>query len=131
MAEDEIVQATTRLLDAVARADYEAYAALSDSALTCVEPETMGHVVQGIAFHKHFFDLARGQQRTSAPSMATQNIVCAPHVRMLGPNAALVVYVRVVQNAGKVTTSEETRVWQRAAETGEWKNVHFHRSSKL
>lgn len=49
MAEDEIVQATTRLLDAVARADYEAYAALSDSALTCVEPETMGHVVQGEA----------------------------------------------------------------------------------
>ena len=44
-------------------------------------------------------------------------------------DAALIVYVRLVQNGDKVSKAEETRVWERSA--GAWKNVHFHRSSCL
>jgi calcium/calmodulin-dependent protein kinase (CaM kinase) II len=52
---------------------------------------------------------------------------------MLGPDAAVVSYVRLQQKvdsaSGRPLTlaSEETRVWQRLG--GAWRNVHFHRSA--
>ena len=53
-----------------------------------------------------------------------------PQVRMLGEDAALVTYIRLVQSSsdqGTVTSRcEESRVWVRTE--GAWKHVHFHRS---
>jgi calcium/calmodulin-dependent protein kinase (CaM kinase) II len=50
---------------------------------------------------------------------------------MLGPDAAVVTFVRLQQKlkAGAPVTaaSEETRVWQKVG--GAWKHVHFHRSA--
>ena len=128
MEAQSVIEATEKLLGAVAANDYATYAALSDASLTCVEPETQGHVVEGLAFHKHFFDLARLQPAATSDK---QNIVVQPIVRMLGSEHALIVYVRVTQNAGKVSLAEETRVWRRDAVTKQWKNIHFHRSSRL
>ena len=56
-----------------------------------------------------------------------------PHVRLLGPDAAVLSYVRLVQKldaAGQpvIARSEETRVWQRI--DGAWQHVHFHRSKQ-
>lgn len=45
---------------------------------------------------------------------------------MLGPDHALISYVRITQAGDKISTAQETRVWRR--ENGQWKNVHFHRS---
>lgn len=51
---------------------------------------------------------------------------------MLGPDAAVVSYVRLQQkidsSSGRPLTisTEETRVWQKVG--GRWKNVHMHRS---
>ena len=64
--------------------------------------------------------------------MAKLGSVPAPHVRMLGPDAAVVCYVRLTQSvdatgAPQTSRFEETRVWQR--ENGHWKHVHFHRSA--
>mmetsp|Transcript_3772 Transcript_3772/g.9919 ORF Transcript_3772/g.9919 Transcript_3772/m.9919 type:complete len:130 (+) Transcript_3772:2-391(+) len=129
MAEDEIVQATTTLLGAVGTGDYETYSRLSDASLTCVEPETQGHIIEGLAFHKYFFDLGRAHQPVRPPPKL--NTISAPHVRMLGPDHALIVYVRVIQSGDKVLTAEETRVWKRDPSTREWKNIHCHRSSRL
>jgi len=36
--------------------DWASYAALCAEDFTCFEPETSGRVVEGLAFHKHFFD---------------------------------------------------------------------------
>jgi len=52
-------------------------------------------------------------------------------VRLLGNEAAIVSYVRLIQTVDgdgvpNVQRYEETRVWQR--QDGEWKHVHFHRS---
>ena len=52
MAEEEVVAATRRLLAAVGAGDYAAYESLSSEDLTCVEPETQGHIVEGLGFHK-------------------------------------------------------------------------------
>ena len=129
MAEAEVLKATTRLLGAVGAGDYETYARLSDASLTAVEPETQGNIVEGLAFHKYYFDLARAHQPVRPPP--AQNIVSSPVVRMLGPDHALVVYIRLTQKGDKVSTAEETRVWKRDPASKEWKNIHFHRSSRL
>ena len=127
--EDEIIAATTRLLGTVAAGDYTAYSQMVDPTLTCIEPETNGNIIVGLPFHKYFFDLARAHQPV-APTPKL-NTVCSPHVRMLGPDHALIVYVRVIQQGDKISTGEETRVWKRDPVSKEWRNVHFHRSSKL
>jgi|OM-RGC.v1.029717020 Calcium/calmodulin dependent protein kinase II Association. len=98
-------------------------ASLSSADLTCVEPETQGSIVEGLGFHKHFFDLGASQPPSK---VATQNTICSPHVRMLGRDHALVCYVRVTQSGGTVSTANETRLWKRVG--GGWKNIHFHRS---
>lgn len=120
---EELLTLSQRLLESIAAADWETYASLCDGSLSAFEPESQGHLVEGMDFHRFFFNLGA--------SPGTFNItLTAPHVRIMG-DAAVVSYVRLTQRAdaeGKVTISrcEETRVWQRIG--GQWKHVHFHRS---
>ena len=125
--EREIIAVTERLLNAVGAGDFATYAQLSDAALTCIEPETCGTIVEGLAFHKHFFP------KTALPGLLPkQNHVSAARVHVLGPDAAVIAYVRVIQGPGdKVVTAEETRAWRRDRVGGQWKDIHFHRSSRL
>jgi calcium/calmodulin-dependent protein kinase (CaM kinase) II len=75
-------------------------------------------------FHRFYFELggAKGSHNTT---------IASPHVRLMG-DVAVVAYVRLNQRldaSGEpiVKAIEETRVWQR--QNGQWKHVHFHRSS--
>ena len=120
---DELLTLTMRLLDSILQADWPTYAELCDESLTAFEPESRGQLVEGLPFHKFYFDLG-------APAGPRQATMCSPHVRVLG-DVAVVSYVRLTQklDAGGVPTTlsvAETRVWQRKA--GKWKHVHFHRS---
>ena len=121
----EIVKLTQRLLDSIAGGDWETYRSLCDPSLSAFEPEARGHLVEGLAFHKFYFDLGK----KGAPK---NNTLCSPHVRLLGPDAAVISFVRIVQyvdgsGAPQTARSEETRVWQR--QEGRWQHVHFHRSA--
>ncbi|HEX3871761.1 MAG TPA: DUF4440 domain-containing protein, partial [Pirellulales bacterium] len=123
--EREILAANQRLLESIASADWNTYAELCDSTLSCFEPEARGQLVEGMAFHKFYFDLGA----SSGPRTTT---MAGAKVRFLGNDAAIVSYVRLTQKLGadaSPTTAvvEETRVWQR--QSGRWKHVHFHRSS--
>ena len=71
-----------------------------------------------------FSSLAVGKGQPPGPPVL--NSLGSPHVRMLGPDHALICYTRVNQNGAKISAAQETRVWQR--EGGRWKNIHFHRS---
>jgi calcium/calmodulin-dependent protein kinase (CaM kinase) II len=120
---DELLKLTQRLLDSIAGGDWATYQELCDPSLTAIEPEARGVVVEGLAFHKFYFDLGgiRGPHHTT---------VSAPHVRVLG-DSAVVAYVRHVQRLGPdglatTVSHAETRVWQRRE--GRWRHVHFHRS---
>jgi hypothetical protein len=121
----EVLEVNQRLLDSIADGDWDTYAELCDPEITAFEPESTGHLVQGMDFHRFYFDLGGA----SGPHCVT---MASPHVRMLGPDAALVSYVRLVQKLDPATgdpivvQSEETRVWQRSE--GAWRHVHFHRS---
>lgn len=123
----EILELNQRLLEAIAAGDWSTYESLCSPDATCFEPETLGHLVEGMAFHKFYFDLE--------PGVGQRNVTMAtPHVRLLGDDAAIVAYTRLVQRldtAGSPVTSrvEETRVWQRVVRA--WKLVHIHRSQPL
>jgi calcium/calmodulin-dependent protein kinase (CaM kinase) II len=119
----ELLKLNQTLLDSIAAADWETYAGLCDPTLTCFEPESCGHLVEGLAFHKFYFELGAGE----GPRATT---MASPHVRVLGASA-VISYVRLVQrlDASKspVTTQvQETRVWR--LESGQWRHVHIHRS---
>lgn len=120
----EVLLLNQQLLEAIAGGDWATYEALCSPDLTCFEPEALGHLVEGMAFHKFYFDLGAG----TGPRNVT---MATPHVRLLGTEAAVVAYSRLVQRLGAdgspVTSRvEETRVWQRSE--GGWKLVHVHRS---
>ncbi|MEI6504588.1 MAG: DUF4440 domain-containing protein [Planctomycetota bacterium] len=125
---DEVLAVNRRLLDAIAAADWKAYKDLVADDITCFEPEAKGQLVEGLPFHKFYFDLAGDRSKAAAPTTTT---LASPVVKMLGNDVAVVAYVRLVQKldaAGHpvVSSGEETRVWVRMASG--WKHVHFHRS---
>ena len=120
----ELLALNQRLLDAIAQANWSTYQELCVADLTCFEPEARGQLVEGLAFHKFYFDLG-------SDGRPCQNTMASPRVRLLGNDAALITYVRLVQRLGsddapKTTSVEETRIWQRVA--GKWRHVHIHRS---
>lgn len=124
---NELLDVTRRLLEAIAAGDWETYQLLCDPTLSAFEPEARGQLVEGLDFHRFYFAL----ERRAAPVNTT---MASPHVRMLGDDVAVVSYVRLTQTLaadGHPATArfEETRVWQRQA--GQWRHVHFHRSTSL
>jgi len=119
---DELLALNRRLLESIAGGDWSTYEELSDPSMTCFEPETCGQWVEGLDFHRFYFNLGG----THGPVNIT---VSAPHVRVMG-DAAVISFIRIVQklDGGSPVTvrSEETRVWQRR--DGRWRHVHFHRT---
>lgn len=119
----EILNLNQKLLDTIARADWPAYVELCDPTLTCFEPEALGQLVQGMAFHEFYFKFGPTKEPFNTE-------MASPHVRLMG-DVAIVSYVRLNQrilaDGSPVTRAvEETRIWQRM--NGQWKHVHFHRS---
>jgi len=122
---EELLELTQKLLQSISSGDWETYQALCDPALTAFEPEGLGHLIEGMQFHRFYFD--QGGHMGSH-----NNTIVSPHVRLLHDEVAVVSYVRLVRsidgsNNAKTQRFEETRVWQKR--DGKWKNVHFHRSS--
>ncbi len=123
----EVLAANQKLLDAIVRGEWKTYAELCDPTLTCLEPEARGHLVEGMPFHKFYFDLPAP---TVKPAIGTTVTMASPHVRVMG-DVAVVAYIRLNQKLSAacepITAAvEETRVWQRQG--GSWKHVHVHRS---
>lgn len=123
---NELLKLTQKLLDSVTNGHWETYEALCDPALSAFEPEARGHLIEGMPFHKFYFELERDGKRPVASTISS------PHVRLLRDDVAIVAYVRLVQtldSTGVPVTHrfEETRIWQR--HDGHWRHVHFHRSA--
>ena len=121
--EEELLQLNQRLLESIATADWAVYQELCDPALTAFEPEALGQLVEGMDFHRFYFNLG-------SVSRSHYTTLCSPRIRVLG-DVAIVAYVRLNQRTGgdglPITTGfEETRIWQRQGQ--QWKQVHFHRS---
>src|SRR5262245_37643434 len=89
----EILALNQRLLEAIAAADWKTYEELCDPELTCFEPEAHGHLVQGLAFHRYYFDL-------DASPAARNTTLASPVVRFCGDDIAVVAYIRLTQKVG-------------------------------
>ena len=124
-AEAELLELSRKLLTSIDSGDWTTYASLCDTSITCFEPEALGHLVVGLAFHKFYFDLP-----PSTAKPAKQSSIASPNVRLMG-DSAIVTYVRVVQkldssSAPLSSAAMETRIWQKTSSG--WKHVHFHRT---
>eukprot|EP00092_Neocalanus_flemingeri_P039298 GFUD01042784.1.p1 GENE.GFUD01042784.1~~GFUD01042784.1.p1 ORF type:complete len:545 (-),score=85.52 GFUD01042784.1:749-2383(-) len=122
----DIIRVTELILDAINSGDFEAYTKLCDPNITAFEPEALGNLVEGIEFHRFYFDNSLKQSKT------TNVTILNPQVHLLGDDAASIGYIKVTQSLDKhgnahTSQSEETRIWQRR--DGRWQNVHFHRSN--
>ncbi|XP_061586560.1 calcium/calmodulin-dependent protein kinase (CaM kinase) II beta 1 isoform X13 [Cololabis saira] len=120
----EIIKITEQLIEAINNGDFEAYAKICDPGLTSFEPEALGNLVEGMDFHRFYFEnlLAKNNK----PIHTT---ILNPHVHLIGEDAACIAYIRLTQYVDgqgrpRSSQSEETRVWHRRE--SKWQNIHFH-----
>ncbi|OXU27866.1 hypothetical protein TSAR_003767 [Trichomalopsis sarcophagae] len=124
----EIIKMTEQLIESINTGDFEAYTKICDPHLTAFEPEALGNLVEGMEFHKFYFDnVVLGKN-----CKAVNTTILNPHVHLLGEDAACIAYVRLTQYMDKqgvahTQQSEESRVWHK--KDNKWQNVHFHRSA--
>ncbi|XP_012217460.1 calcium/calmodulin-dependent protein kinase type II alpha chain isoform X23 [Linepithema humile] len=123
----EIIKMTEQLIESINTGDFEAYTKICDPHLTAFEPEALGNLVEGMDFHKFYFDNVLGKN-----CKAVNTTILNPHVHLLGEDAACIAYVRLTQYMDKqgvahTQQSEESRVWHK--KDNKWQNVHFHRSA--
>lgn len=129
------------------------YRKICDPGLTSFEPEGLGNLVEGMDFHRFYFDNRKNittstvdiftelkinpdSKVSSIPlSVLSKNskpihtTILNPHVHIIGDDAACVAYIRLTQfvdgqGRPRSSQSEETRVWHRR--DSRWQNVHFH-----
>nr|XP_023682171.1 calcium/calmodulin-dependent protein kinase type II delta chain isoform X4 [Paramormyrops kingsleyae] len=120
----EIIKITEQLIEAVNNGDFEAYAKICDPGLTSFEPEALGNLVEGMDFHRFYFE-----NLLSKNSKPIHTTILNPHVHLIGEDAACIAYIRLTQfvdgqGRPRSSQSEETRVWHRR--DSRWQNVHFH-----
>ncbi|XP_055518063.1 calcium/calmodulin-dependent protein kinase type II subunit beta isoform X30 [Leucoraja erinacea] len=120
----EIIKLTEQLIEAINNGDFEAYAKICDPGLTSFEPEALGNLVEGMDFHRFYFENLLF--KNNKPIHTT---ILNPHVHLIGEDAACIAYIRLtqyidLQGRPRTTQSEETRVWHRR--DSKWQNVHFH-----
>ncbi|XP_032869824.1 calcium/calmodulin-dependent protein kinase type II subunit beta isoform X5 [Amblyraja radiata] len=120
----EIIKLTEQLIEAINNGDFDAYAKICDPGLTSFEPEALGNLVEGMDFHRFYFENLLF--KNNKPIHTT---ILNPHVHLIGEDAACIAYIRLtqyidLQGRPRTTQSEETRVWHRR--DSKWQNVHFH-----
>ncbi|XP_007906338.1 calcium/calmodulin-dependent protein kinase type II subunit alpha isoform X3 [Callorhinchus milii] len=56
----EIIKATEQLIEAISNGDFEAYTKMCDPGVTAFEPEALGNLVEGLDFHRFYFENSEG-----------------------------------------------------------------------
>ncbi|XP_070545074.1 calcium/calmodulin-dependent protein kinase type II delta chain-like [Ptychodera flava] len=119
---EEVIRATKEMLGAIDRRDFDAYCKMTVPHLSAFEPETRGHLVEGLDFHKYYSD--------HYAVFDGPTTIVNPCVHLFGKDVACIAYVRLRQRMvgteAETVRSEETRVLQKI--DGHWKLIHLHRS---
>merc|ERR1712071_464033 len=88
----EILKLTEQLLESISSGDFETYTKLCDPHLTSFEPEALGNLVEGMEFHKFYFDNVLGKS-----SKSVNTLILNPHIHLMGDDSACIAYVRLTQ----------------------------------
>jgi Calcium/calmodulin dependent protein kinase II Association. len=129
--EDEALEATQQLLEAVYRQDAEYYRAHATEDMSAYEWFIAPGRIDGVDFHLH---LTAAGGMTGVSAQARVDLI-APRVQIVGASndVAIVTFTLLVTypggENGKATfyTDNQTRVLVKDGD-GIWKMVHFHRS---
>ncbi|OQV18790.1 putative Calcium/calmodulin-dependent protein kinase type II subunit beta [Hypsibius exemplaris] len=122
----EIVRVTQALLDSIATGAYEQYSKFCDPSMTAFEPESLSNLVEGMDFHKFYFE-----NHVYRNLKSIRSTMLHPNIQIIGEDSACISYVRLDQFVDKTGAAgtqqfEETRVWQKR--DSRWLLVHSHRS---
>ena len=122
----EILALNQTMLESVVSGDWNRYASFCADDVSCFEAESDGLLVEGLPFHRYYFELP-GSDGAPSPVNVT---MARPHLRWLGDSAVVLSYTRLTQRlvSGEPITARccETRIWQKINRS--WKQVHVHRS---
>uniref|UniRef100_A0A8C9VBW6 calcium/calmodulin-dependent protein kinase n=1 Tax=Scleropages formosus TaxID=113540 RepID=A0A8C9VBW6_SCLFO len=126
LKKQEIIRATEQLIEAISNGDFESYTKMCDPSVTAFEPEALGNLVEGLDFHRFYFE-----NLWSKNSKPVHTTILNPHIHLVGDEAACIAYIRITQyidtnGMPRTAQSEESRIWHRR--DGKWQIVHFHRS---
>ena len=61
---NSILNLTQKLLDSMAKKDWDSYLQLIDEKSTSIEPESSNNFIEGTEFSKFYFDLPNGRENT-------------------------------------------------------------------
>ena len=73
---EELLHLNQRLLDSIAQADWATYQELCDASLTAFEPEAVGQLVEGLDFHRFYFQLG-GAKNSHNTTMCARACACS------------------------------------------------------
>merc|ERR1719319_1530750 len=93
----DIIRVTELILEAISSGDFEAYTKLCDPNITAFEPEALGNLVEGIEFHRFYFDNFSALCKSKSANVTILN----PQVHLLGDDAASIGYIKVTQTLDK------------------------------
>jgi len=121
--QQEIYTVLIELLHAIKQGDADTYSRLTATSLSCIEPETGGHIVHGLPFHLFLVERTDHNQEYHIE-------LVDPVIRVYDTTAyaAYTLANSFWTESGPVFNQvQETRIFSK--ENGLWKMVHFHRSS--
>ncbi|KYO25700.1 hypothetical protein Y1Q_0001851 [Alligator mississippiensis] len=104
----EIIKITEQLIEAVNNGDFEAYAKICDPGLTSFEPEALGNLVEGMDFHRFYFE-----NLLSKNNKPIHTTILNPHVHVIGDDAACIAYIRLTQTS---TSTARGHPWHHSSE---------------
>eukprot|EP00729_Bicosta_minor_P010471 gene10471-18737_t len=84
--EAEVIKLNNDLVTCIGAKDWDTYKRLVDPALTCFESEAPGVLVEGLDFHKFYFDLP------AAPKGKTRTTLLDLKANMLTSEVCLITY---------------------------------------
>ncbi|KAM9068801.1 calcium/calmodulin-dependent protein kinase type II subunit gamma isoform 9-T10 [Sarcophilus harrisii] len=74
----EIIKITEQLIEAINNGDFDAYTKICDPGLTSFEPEALGNLVEGMDFHKFYFENREWPSPVLMPSLIHLHISFHP-----------------------------------------------------
>ena len=110
--DQEILAINQAMLESVASGNWEHYSQVCSADVSCFEAESEGHLVEGLPFHRYYFDLPGDPNPAPTPVTVT---MARPHLRWLSDDAVVLSYTRLTQKLhnGEPITARccETRIW--------------------
>ena len=86
MQRADLAGSAAAVLKAASAGDWASYEKVCDKDITCFEPEAMGCVAEGLAFHKFYFTLPKAAD--AGPKVPPNTTLVDVNIRMLGDAGA-------------------------------------------